>query len=93
MLLITQEREREREREREKEIPAAVPLNQIGPAATEPLSAVQAVLSPKAVAGAAEDKRGRDRESDTEIFRESVSGMDDDLKEHLRQHHISRQVW
>ena len=36
--------------------------------------------------------RARGRESDAEIFEESAGGMDDDLKQHLRQFHISRQV-
>jgi hypothetical protein len=56
-----------------------------GPAPTEQLSADQAIL------GAAEDEKGRYRESDAGALRESADDMNDDLKQHLRQRHISRQ--
>ena len=56
-----------------------------GPAPTEQLSADQAIL------GAAEAEKGRYRESDAGALRESADDMNDDLKQHLRQRHISRQ--
>ena len=52
---------------------------------TEQLSADQAIL------GAAEDEKGRYRESDAGALRESADDMNDDLEQHLRQRHISRQ--
>ena len=52
---------------------------------TEQLSADQAIL------GAAEAETGRYRESDAGALRESADDMNDDLKQHLRQRHISRQ--